>query len=169
MSTWLVYFFLFPLIRDLQFVYVMHLMQFWPGAKHSSINAMSIRSPELEAFIVPFIQLKSLINMESNDAYSQANWGQNFHESEKRKNKEKREIITLLLLDSCSCVSFSLLFSWAKLYYNICLHLRSKLTIKRILSFSLTSRATAHNNTNLLTFAILEHESPFFSGIWPCI
>ena len=60
-----VFFFLFPLIRDLQFVYVMHLMQFWPGAKHSSNNAISVRRPELEAFILPFIQLKSLINMES--------------------------------------------------------------------------------------------------------
>ena len=33
--------------------------------------------------------------------------------------------------------------------------------MKRILSFSSISRATVHNNTNVLTFAILEHESPF--------
>ena len=54
----------------------------------------------------------------------------------KEKNKEKREIITLLVLDSCSFVSCSLLLSGGKLYYNICLHLRTKLTIKRILSFT---------------------------------
>ena len=33
--------------------------------------------------------------------------------------------------------------------------------MKRILSFSLISRATAYHNTNVLTFAIWEHESPF--------
>ena len=46
-------------------MHIMHVMQFWPETKHSTNNAMSIRSPELEDFILSFIQLKSHINMES--------------------------------------------------------------------------------------------------------
>ena len=33
--------------------------------------------------------------------------------------------------------------------------------MKRIFSFSLTPRATAYNNDNILTFAILEYKLPF--------
>ena len=34
--------------------------------------------------------------------------------------------------------------------------------MKRIPSFFLTPRATAHINNNILTIAILEYKSPFF-------
>ena len=37
----------------------------------------------------------------------------------------------------------------------------SKWTKKHVISFSLTTRATAHNNNNALIFAILEYKSPF--------
>ena len=59
---------------------------------------------------------------EANDAYSLANWGQNFHESEKRKIKKKKNL-EQLVLDSFSCASFPLLLSWAELFYNVCLYL----------------------------------------------
>ena len=37
----------------------------------------------------------------------------------------------------------------------------SKWTMKHIVSLPLTPRATAHNNNNILTWAILEYNSPF--------
>ena len=37
----------------------------------------------------------------------------------------------------------------------------SKWTMKHIVSLHLTPRATAHNNNNILTWAILEYNSPF--------
>ena len=37
----------------------------------------------------------------------------------------------------------------------------SKWTMKHVVSFSLTTRATAHNINTALTFAILECKSPF--------
>ena len=37
----------------------------------------------------------------------------------------------------------------------------SKWTMKHIVSLPLTPRATAHNNNNVLTWTILEHNTPF--------
>ena len=56
---------------------------------------------------------------------------------------------------------FSMPSSLGKSCHKASLHLISKLTMKRIVSFSLTPRATAHNNDDILTFAILEYKLPF--------
>ena len=82
----------------------------------------------------------------------------------RKKKQRKNRIYNIvgfreLLLRFFSFFFFA--FQLSQLIYNVCLHLISKLTIKRILSFSLTPRATPHNNNNKLTFAILEYESPF--------
>ena len=55
------------------------------------------------------------------------------------------------------------------LYYNICLHLISKLTIKHILSFSLTPRATAHNNNNLSFSQANKQQTTLLTLVHICI
>ena len=80
-----------------------------------------------------------------------------------RKLKQKREkrnynIVGFGQLLLCF---FFFAFQLAKLFYNVRLHLISKWTIKNVLSFSLTPRATAYNNNNVLTLAILKYKSPF--------
>ena len=111
------------------------------------------------------MEVKSHINKRSKWVILTSWLSPKFPWKRENKNKEKREIVTVVSKQLHSCVSFSLLFSWAKLFYNVCLRLIIKLTMRHILSFSLTPRATAHNNNNVLTFAILKYESPFSSNL----
>ena len=78
----------------------------------------------------------------------------------KLKQREKRynNIVGFGQLLLCF---FLFAFQLTKLFYNVCLHVISKWTIENVLSFSLTPSATAYNNNNVLTLAILKYKSPF--------
>ena len=82
-----------------------------------------------------------------------------------RKIKQKREKrkYNIVCFGQLLLCFFFFAFQLVKLFYNVCLHLISKWTIKNILSFSLTPRATTYNNSNELTLAILKYKSPFLA------
>ena len=78
-----------------------------------------------------------------------------------RKLKQKERNYNIVGFGQLLLCFFFFAFQLVDIFYNVCLHLISKWTIKHIRSFPLTPSATAHNNNNVLTFAILEYKSPF--------
>ena len=91
----------------------MHAMHFWPETKHSTNNDISIRSPQLEAFYPPLysIEVTHKHGKQIMHTHKLIKAKISMRARKEKKTKKKREIITWLVLDSCSCVSSSLLFT----------------------------------------------------------